>query len=362
MSLGSCYCAIINLWVFTIVPDTAFKEKIELSDRIWSKEKCYNFNGCANQKKKYISRIKLSTMNFKYTLILALIGSSLKAQYTNYYKVDVNTRVSGEITHNVNSTNTSTIKTIDYGQLALANATAERNRLASRKYSDQRSREIVMNISDNPVNSFNHGKKMTFVKRGGNISKALLGVAISQGSLPTKLLKQRGIRSANASMVQLHESLFLLSGMEMENLSYKDVLTQYQYIFPINPPKAAEEFEYYKNITDSEVEAKKLLGEVETEAEALGGAYLHKHEVKLCKVSGVDGHVGISYFEDDYRYVIKENYYAVDSRGIVYSFGARFSIDKDSGTFEDLEGRRYYLRRLTRKTAASGLLVWDMTL
>jgi hypothetical protein len=317
---------------------------------------------CQPKKKIYISTIKLSTMNFKYTLILALIGSSLKAQYTNYYKVDVNTRVSGEITHNVNSTNTTTIKTIDYGQLALANATEERNRLASQKYSDQRSREIVMSIGDNPVNSFNHGKKMTFVKRGGNLAKAALGVTVTHGSIPKKLLKQRGLRSANMSLVELHKSLFLLSGMEMENLSYKDVLTQYHYVFPIYPPKAAEEVGYFKKITDSEAKAKELLGEVETEVESLGGAYLHKHEVKLCKVSGVDGHVGISYYEDDYRYVIKENYYAVDTRGIVYGFAARFSIDKDYGTFEDLEGRRYYLRRLTRKTAASGLLLWDITL
>ena len=82
----------------------------------------------------------------------------LNCQYSNYYNVDVNSnsRVSGNINVNknvnVSGYTTQTIKTIDYGALANANAIRERNRIEQQritieqaKYNDgkERQKEIL---------------------------------------------------------------------------------------------------------------------------------------------------------------------------------------------------------------------------
>ena len=71
-------------------------------------------------------------------------------------------------------------------------------------------------------------------------------------------------------------------------------------------------------------------------------AFLHKKDVNKTKVFGKSGFLQTLIFEDDYEYIIKDNYYAIYD-GIVFVAGVRYKGDKDEVTFEDLEGRRHYL-------------------
>ena len=64
-------------------------------------------------------------------------------------------------------------------------------------------------------------------------------------------------------------------------------------------------------------------------------------------------------YENDYEYVIKDNFYAIYD-GIVFRAGVRYKGDKDEVTFEDLEGRRHYLKRLCNQIISTGSL-YDYT-
>ena len=80
--------------------------------------------------------------------------------YSNYYninkKVDVN--VSGSIDVNQKVNVTKTIKTIDYGQLALANAQKEKNRLEKLKYNSAVAQKKILEIIDDPINAYKYGR------------------------------------------------------------------------------------------------------------------------------------------------------------------------------------------------------------
>ena len=77
-------------------------------------------------------------------------------------------------------------------------------------------------------------------------------------------------------------------------------------------------------------------------------AFIHKKEINKTKVYGVDGFKGTVIYENDYEIVIKDNYIA-QVNGIILLAGVRYKADKDEATFEDLEGRRYYFRKLADK-------------
>ncbi|MFD2907533.1 hypothetical protein ACFSX9_02175 [Flavobacterium ardleyense] len=60
--------------------------------------------------------------------------------------------------------------------------------------------------------------------------------------------------------------------------------------------------------------------------------------------------------EDEYQYIITDNFISFDSNqknGITYFVKVRTYGDKDEITFEELEGRRYYLRRLVEKVIST---------
>jgi hypothetical protein len=74
-------------------------------------------------------------------------------------------------------------------------------------------------------------------------------------------------------------------------------------------------------------------------------AYLHKKEVVRRRVSGHEGYCGTLIWEDDYELCITDNYAARDADGVEYTWKVRYKCDKNGKLgFEDLEGRRFYLR------------------
>ena len=96
------------------------------------------------------------------TLLLTLLSLPMIGfgQYSNYYNIDhnINANINKNVNISGNVRTTKTIKTIDYGQLALANAEKEKNRLASIKYADERQRLIALEIAGNPVKAYDYGQ------------------------------------------------------------------------------------------------------------------------------------------------------------------------------------------------------------
>ena len=75
----------------------------------------------------------------------------------------------------------------------------------------------------------------------------------------------------------------------------------------------------------------------------------------MLKVFGINGCKGSLIYEDDFEYVISDNYYALFN-GILYSAKVRTKGDKQEVTFEQLEGRRFYLRRLMEQIISTAVL------
>ena len=84
--------------------------------------------------------------------------------------------------------------------------------------------------------------------------------------------------------------------------------------------------------------------------------FTHKLDVNKAKVYGQDGFVWTWVYEDDYEYVIKDNFYLLLSNGVMAQAGVRYKGDKDEITFELLEGRRAYLKRLCNHIIATANL------
>jgi len=75
----------------------------------------------------------------------------------------------------------------------------------------------------------------------------------------------------------------------------------------------------------------------------------HKKDIKRANVGGNNGFRGTLIWEDKYEKCITDNYASyVNRNGETYIFSAkvRYKGDVDEVTFEQLEGRRYYFRRL----------------
>ena len=84
----------------------------------------------------------------------------------------------------------------------------------------------------------------------------------------------------------------------------------------------------------------------------LNNAFIHKKDLNRATVYGVSGFVSTVIAEDDYDLMIIDLYNS--KNGDLFS-GARviFKGDKDEVDFEELEGRRYYFRKLIQKTIGS---------
>ena len=81
----------------------------------------------------------------------------------------------------------------------------------------------------------------------------------------------------------------------------------------------------------------------ESEIDMLNGAYLHKKDISRIRIYGKPGYLLTLIYEDDYEYIIHDTYIAV-SGGVIFSGNVFYKGDKDDVSFEELEGRRYYLK------------------
>ena len=81
--------------------------------------------------------------------------------------------------------------------------------------------------------------------------------------------------------------------------------------------------------------------------------YVHKIEINKSQAFGSrQSFVWSNYHEDDYEYIIKDNYRLVGD-GVIGIIGVRYKGDKDMITFEELESRKYYFRKLMNKVVST---------
>ena len=86
-----------------------------------------------------------------------------------------------------------------------------------------------------------------------------------------------------------------------------------------------------------------------------GTGYIHKKDINKTKLYGINGFKSTLVYENDYEIVIKDTYFTT-LNGVIYTAGVRYKGDKDEITFEELEGRRYYFRRLADKIISTQII------
>jgi hypothetical protein len=337
----------------------------------------------------------------KLLLIILCLPILGLAQWSNYYNLDINHNINKNVNINkdVNVSGTVNtyqhISTIDYGQLALANAEREKNRLMQIQYADERERNINLAVAQDPTKAFDYGQR---------------------GSWTVKTWKKKfedykwtGFKEFTWGYTVPHKSLFVFAGGgRLENVSSEGVTTEILMYFPVYSKdklefvsmeeydKAAEDWDNtqkyidsvgepvrdnYKNYNDyynAKKEYDKLLenhvwnsrlspedfaknhkslvGELNKGRD--GDIFVHKKDVNKATIFGVKGFVGTLIYEDDYQYTITDNYQSVKLKdnGITFFVKVRTYGDKDEITFQDLEGRRHYLKRLVQKIISTASL------
>jgi len=260
--------------------------------------------------------------------------------YSSYYgKTDVNVKgkIDVNIKKNVNKSVTirKTIKTIDYGQLALAEAEKEKNRLEKLRFAEEKEKFIAMEIAADPIKAYDYGNQNDWKNTGD----------------------RSGFTKFTLGHRQPHPSLFTnLKGYNYQNISRNNITTEIQIWSPkytlgeISPHPSDLE------LLELGVEAYcKFDGNWKVGTVSSKGNFLHKQDVNKVKVFRHPGFSRTRIYEDDYEYVIEDNFYAVYN-GIVFQADVKYIGDKDEISFEDLEGRRYYFKSLCNQIISTAFL------
>jgi hypothetical protein len=256
-------------------------------------------------------------------ILFLLMPISSFSQYSNYYNIDVkqDVNVSGEV--NV----TENISTIDYGELALANAQSERNRLEIQKYTDEREKNIYFDIAQNPLMAYDYGELVTAFVKG-----------------------EQGFKKISISYMVPHKSLFVFAGQaRLENVSTDGITTEINFYLP----------QYSKETVNVEKLAKMEsmnINKMNIDINRPDSIFVLKKDVNRASVFGNKGFVSTLIWEDNYQVTITDNYRSYTIDGIYHKVKVRYYGDKDEVTFKQLEGRKYYLKRLIEKIISTGTI------
>lgn len=273
-----------------------------------------------------------------FTVALIVINySPTQAQYSTYYNVDVNQKINANINQNVNINERKTITTIDYGALQLANAQREKNRLESIRYANEQERLISLEVASNPVKAYDYGTEVNDQVKG-------------------EAAKENGFKSYTINYKIPHNSLFVQAGGgRYENVSLEGIKTEIIVYWP----------QYNKNNKKIDLEnLAKMEDRIEGEhfEEEDGQIFIHKKEINRTTVFGFKGFKSTLIWEDDYQYTINDNFISFnpsEKNGVLYLVEVNIYGGKKEVTFEELEGRRYYLRQLIEKVISTAV-VYDM--
>lgn len=283
--------------------------------------------------------------------LLVFSNSLLYAQYSAYYNVNTNSNVSvnGNVNHNVSGSvfEYKTISTIDYGALQLANAQREKNRLEQQRYQSEQQKEIALQIATDPLKSYDYGSWNNFDTANRKQVDRETAKKISEAT---------GFKSFKMSYVIPSSLLFSNSGQgKILNVSNEGIKTEITFITPFynkanTPIDLEKQWDNSNLIVGQEINGQDESGKPTK-------FYLHKKDFKKADVFGSKGYRSTIIWEDKYEKGITEYYISYNSNsgnGFMNQVKVRFFGDKDEVDFEQLEGRRYYLRQLIEKIIATG--------
>ena len=293
----------------------------------------------------------------KTLLTLNLLALTISfGQYSNYYDVNVNSNsdvnVSGsiDINKNVNVSGNvnKTITTIDYGALRLANAQAEKNRLEAQMFANETAKKQALEIASNPVKAYDYGQD--------NYYQMDKKTAETYGFTKNSIFYHK---APNNALFNRFEGR--TAGYNYRNESAKGVITEIelatpfyifgttQYLKGNKKDKQKIVNDWSESLKDNEKYVKDEVANVKVGELNEGFGFVHKIEIDKTNLFGIDAYMWTVFYENDYEFVIKNNYRLIMPNGVINFSGARFKGDKDDISFEDLEGRRSYFKRLLNK-------------
>ena len=281
------------------------------------------------------------------TIALFLSATSLLGQnYSTFYgtydvnaniNVNKNVNVSGTVNQNINKT----VTTIDYGALAAANAQKEANRLNSMMFADEREARIAEAIAVDPFAAFTYGKDF-----------------YEKYSRSKSLKMNRGFKNKIYWYHRIPHSLLFnyVQFGSLRNMSESGVLCEI-HLEGVRSVQNWREQKGFTALPDSLLNPRALAEEqvaLTPVGEVKNDNFYHKVTIGRATVYSHSGYRVTNIFEGKYQYVIEDYYYSRNTnKSINYMCLIKYSIDKDRGSFEELEGRRHYLRRVSEEIIAT---------
>lgn len=271
-----------------------------------------------------------------FTAVVTVSNGQSYSTFYGTYNVNQNINVSGKIETE------STIHTIDYAALAQANALAEANRLKSKQYRDKRAQQIGESIAENPINAYTYGypRLLTTLRswaknRGLKPKYGVFFVAPNNALFDS--YEYNSFRNVSSSGIITEFSIQLPMELQWPYTSEK-----------VRSLYSDEELAWYTSwVTNPRGAA--LNEGLERGVEYTWG-FLHDMELYTALVYGKEGFRGTLKYEDEFHIFIEDTYVAnLDPYGGIL-VRASYKGDKRKHTFEELEGRRYYLQPLIEKT------------
>lgn len=274
-------------------------------------------------------------------------GCILNAQYSGYYNINSNSNVNlnANVNHNVSGSvfEYKTINTIDYGALQLANAQREKNRLEQQRFADERQKQMMLEISENPLKAYDYGSWFTIS------SKDKIWNKTRESKEYLKKAKEGSGFSEFRIDYVIPTALFtLLNAFQLQNVS-QDGVTSDVFIYLPMYNKDKMNIDIEKEFEDV------IIGkefEQPDEQNKLRKAIFHKKELNRATVYGAKGYRDTFAWEDKFENGITDNYrFVAENLGNGYQvwIKVRYYGNKNETDFEKLEGRRYYLKPLIEK-------------
>ena len=270
---------------------------------------------------------------------------------TYYQQVDLNANINANVNvrQNVNVSGTvnvnKNITTIDYGALAQANAIRERNRLEGLKYLNEEQRRRALEIAEDPSKAFDYSDETTF--KFSNSQRKQVGLN-SRITLYAK---------------ELNTAIYVANHGVWSNISRNFITTELHNSGVVSTDwyndTWGDDIGIDANDAESHVTFNLESGKEYDSAHAIssiwGGdnAYIHKVEVSRATVRGHNGFKGTIVYETKYEKGIIDYYYSVSNGNILSRWKVVTKGNTNEVTFEQLEGRRYYLRLLNEKQIAN---------
>ena len=229
-----------------------------------------------------------------------------------------------------------------------AAAQTEKNRIESLKYSDIRQKNQAIEIALNPLKAFNYGTDNAYKMT----KKEAKSVGFSEGTVMYHKIPNSALFTRQKFWEYRNESE---NGVvtELELKAPRHLFGMTAFLKQTKKERLLEYRKWQPYFYSTEKWVKSEVKSITETGGDEGGQITHKVDINKAKVWGNEGFSWSWFYEDDYEFVIKENFRYISPQGVVFEAGVRYRGDKDEVTFEMLLERRGYLKRLCAQIIAT---------